>query len=146
MKLYFPDKLRVFLTAISFSIVFFTVRKVNTTEPSIPFSSSCVHPPFLFISLYEFKANCKPRNVIKSKGKTSLFAAMDNENRQSYFKNEFLLYSELRGIQRRRSSLTLLRKRVLQVVNEENERIMQEMRSNGTIYMCPLCFDESPAI
>jgi hypothetical protein len=37
-------------------------------------------------------------------------------------------------------------KRVQQVVEKENQRIMQEMRTNGTIKVCPLCLDEIPAI
>jgi hypothetical protein len=35
-------------------------------------------------------------------------------------------------------------KRVQQLVEKENERILQEMRTNGTIDMCPLCLEEFP--
>ena len=37
-------------------------------------------------------------------------------------------------------------KRVQQLADKENERILQEMRENGTIKMCPICLEEIPAI
>jgi hypothetical protein len=37
-------------------------------------------------------------------------------------------------------------KRVQQVVDNENQRIMQEMRTNGTIGMCTICLEEIPPI
>ena len=37
-------------------------------------------------------------------------------------------------------------KRVQQVADKENQRIMQDMRSKGTIKMCPSCLEEIPAI
>jgi hypothetical protein len=37
-------------------------------------------------------------------------------------------------------------KRVQQVVDNENERIMNEMRTNGTIGMCTICLEEIPPI
>jgi hypothetical protein len=37
-------------------------------------------------------------------------------------------------------------KRAQQIAEKENQRIMQEMRENGTIQICPLCLDEIPAL
>ena len=37
-------------------------------------------------------------------------------------------------------------KRAQQIAEKENQRIMQEMRENGTIKMCPICLEEIPVI
>jgi hypothetical protein len=55
-----------------------------------------------------------------------------NENESNKGKDEFsrFFYDE--------------NKRVHQVAEKENERILQEMRKNGIIEMCPLCLEEFP--
>jgi hypothetical protein len=80
---------------------------------------------------------------------------MDNKQSsgQSFFldlnETEYLQYIGMESNEGRKNFSLIFddeNKRVQQVVKKENQRIMQEMRSNGTIQKCPLCLEEIPPI
>ena len=72
---------------------------------------------------------------------------MDSKKQQQQSPDTFLVPNESKKGREEFSCIAEdENKRVQQVVETENERIMNEMRTNGTIKMCPLCLDEIPPI